>query len=124
MHALGRRELAHVLQVLVEQAVDFGAGEVVDSDVHGNQPSSMSYKQYLHRLLLWHGEGLGLYLNMAQISAPLRSAVRVLPFDAFQTVPRLLKLATKEKCDCRISCEMLLIFRCEAPGPVLEQWFQ
>jgi hypothetical protein len=34
MHALGRRDAAHVREVLFKQRVDVGAGKIVDSNVH------------------------------------------------------------------------------------------
>jgi hypothetical protein len=40
-HVLGRRELVHVGEVLAQQVVHGGAGEVVEFDVHGARPSRL-----------------------------------------------------------------------------------
>jgi hypothetical protein len=34
MHALGRRELTHAVKVFGEERADFGASEVIDSNLH------------------------------------------------------------------------------------------
>ena len=37
VHALGRREPTHVVEVLGEQRADLGAGEIVDANLHDHE---------------------------------------------------------------------------------------